>query len=225
MSVEVRPISSFDKMEFRGPGTLKISQGEKESLKIHAPGYVMNDIIADVVDGRLHLGYQSPRIVSFKVYTEVISYDLTVKDLKQLSVTGSGKVIAPDVDVDSLDVKSSGSGKIYLQHLTADHFRLRVSGSGMVSVAGDVESQIVKITGSGAYLAEHLVSDFAEVELTGSGKADVSVSDQLSARITGSGLVSYAGYPEVTKQVTGSGSLVRRRRQKKTMDRGEEEHG
>ena len=224
MALEARNITGFDVVEFRGPGTLKLSQGERESLKIHAPGYVIDHIRAEVRDGRLLLGYVSPQIVSLRVYSEVISFDLTVRDLKRLKQSGSGKIIAPDIDVDRIEVQMEGSGKLYLQHLTADHLGVSLSGSGLVSVAGDVESQVVNLTGSGRYQGEHLVSDFASLTLSGSGKADVSTSDSLDVRITGSGTVSYAGYPEVTKQVSGSGKLVRRRRQKQKAYRGEE-HG
>jgi len=224
MSVEVRPVSGFRAVVFRGPGTLKITQGERESVKIHAPGYVMNDIEARVQDDTLHLGYVPPRVVRLRVWGEVISYDLVLKDLRRLSVRGSGKVIAPDIDVDALGVRLDGSARVHLQHLTADHFSLVLAGSGLVTIAGDVESQSLSITGSGRCQGEHLVSDFADVRISGSGSADVNASDELNVNVSGSGVVSYSGQPEVTKQVSGSGKVVRRRRQKRESPRGEE-HG
>ncbi len=224
VAVELRNVGDVTEIEFRGPGTLKITQGDRETLKIHAPAYVMEHIRADVTDGRLQLGYVSPQVASLRVYSEVISFDLKVKDLKQLTINGSGKVIAPDLDVDRLDVVLSGSAKVYLQHLTSDHLTSTISGSGHISVAGDVESQLITINGSGKYPSEHLVSDFAQVTINGSGAADVSCSDELNVLINGSGKVTYAGYPEVAKRIQGSGKVSRRRRDKRHQPLGEE-HG
>jgi len=57
--------------------------------------------------------------------------------------------------------------------------------------------------------------------MSGSGNAHVSVSDDLNVEISGSGRVSYAGYPDISKRISGSGALLRRRRDKRPVNRGE----
>ncbi len=224
MSIEIRQVSDFNQLEFRGPGVCKITQGDVESLSIHAPEYMMRHIKSVVSSSILHLGYVSPRVVSLGVNREVISYDLCIKDLHRLQLRGSGRIIAPDLDNDSMVVELSGSGQILLDNLTADRLIVSLTGSGRVQVAGDVETQSLSITGSGQYNAEQLVSDYAQLKISGSGNADVSVSDDLSVVIAGSGKISYGGYPDVSKVISGSGKLVRRRREKQPINRGEE-HG
>ena len=67
MSIEVRDVARFDQVRFRGPGTLKITQADREALTVHAPAYVMQDVISDVEDGVLRVGYKSPKITRLRV--------------------------------------------------------------------------------------------------------------------------------------------------------------
>ena len=221
MAVETREVSRFDRLRFRGPGTVKLMQGDTESLTIHAPAYMMRNIESEVRDGKLHLGYVSPRITSMRAFKEVISYQLVMKDIRGIVMSGSGKITAPDIDNDAIGLQLSGSGSIVFEHLTADRFAVEIGGSGRVTVQGDVEAQHVVMSGSGQYEAEKLVSDFAHVKMSGSGNAHVSVSDDLNVEISGSGRVSYAGYPDISKRISGSGALLRRRRDKRPVNRGE----
>jgi hypothetical protein len=224
MSIEVRAVESFDQVRFRGPGTLKVSQTSTESLSVHAPAYVMKDVISEVREGVLHVGYRTPKITSLRVLREVISYDLHMKDIRRITVTGSGAVIVPDLDNDAVRIEVNGSGKVNLEHLTADNLRASIHGSGGIRVVGDVETQSIAVNGAGRYEAEQLVSDFAQVSLSGSGDISVSVTDELNVAINGSGQVSYGGFPDISKSITGSGALVRRRRGKSKDNRGED-HG
>ena len=224
MSIEVRQVARFDQVRFRGPGTLKISQTNEESLTVHAPGYVMEDVISEVKEGVLHVGYKSPKITRLRVLTEVISYDLHMKDIRKITVTGSGTVVVPDLDNDTVWIEVNGSGQINLAHLTADNLRALVHGSGGVRVKGDVETQSVVLNGAGRYEAAHLVSDFAQTTLNGSGEISVSVTDELNVVINGSGTVAFGGFPDITKAISGSGNLERRRRDKDKEHKGED-HG
>jgi hypothetical protein len=224
MSIEIRKVAGFDQVRFRGPGTCKITQADVESLTIHAPAYIMQHIESEVRESVLHLGYVSPKVVALKVQHEVISYDLKMKDIRRLVVTGSGRIINPDLDNDTLSIEITGSGQITLDNLTADKLDVKIGGSGCIKVAGDIETQALKITGSGRYEAERLISDFAQLRIAGSGDANVTVSDDLNVIINGSGKVSYGGYPDISKVISGSGRIMRRRRDKHKINRGEE-HG
>jgi len=224
VSIEIRKVSRFDRIRFRGPGILKITQSDDESLTIHAPAYVMKDVISEIRDGWLFLGYKSPRVTKLRVLKEIISFDLSMKDIRKISVTGPGSVMVPDLDNDVIGIEVTGSGKVKLDHVTADSLRTLISGSGAVRISGDVETQTISLNGTGRYDAEHLVSDFAQLTLNGSGTAAVSVTDDLNVVINGSGRVTYSGFPDISKAISGSGSLVRRRREKTRLNQGED-HG
>lgn len=224
MTVDVRNVVCFDRVRFMGPGVLKISQRHRESLTVHAPSYVMQDIVSEVRDGELRLGYRSPKVVSLRVRREVISYSLCVRDLHALRVTGPGCVIIPDLDNDHVRVNVSGTGQVNLERLTADRLDVVIGGKGRVRASGDVEAQSALISGAGSYEAQLLISDFGQLKLSGSGTADVSVSDDLEVNITGAGRVTYGGYPEIIKRISGAGKLIRRRRNNRYQMNGED-HG
>lgn len=224
MTVAVREVKRFDQVRFVGPGILKISQQDRESLTVHAPSYVIRDIVSEVRGGELLVGYRSPKVVSLRVHREVISYSLCVRDLRALRVTGPGRVIIPDLDNDHVRVHVSGTGQVTLERLTADRLDVVISGKGGVRASGDVEAQSVLVSGSGSYGAEQLISDFGQVRVSGVGTADVSVSDDLEVVISGAGRVSYGGYPDIVKHISGAGSLVRRRRNSRYRLNGED-HG
>lgn len=224
MTVQVRDVKGFDSVRFVGPGILKINQRDRESLTTHAPSYVMKNIVSVVNNGELLVGYRSPKVVSLKVHREVISYSLSVRDLRKLRVTGIGRVIIPDLDNDHVRVDVSGTGQVTLERLTADRLEVVISGRGGVRANGDVEAQSVNISGAGSYQAQQLISDFGHVRVSGSGSADVSVSEDLEVVISGAGQVTYGGYPEIVKRISGAGKLIRRRRNSRFQMNGED-HG
>lgn len=212
MTVERREVRDFDRVRFRGPGVLKILQDGTESVTIHAPDYMLEDIESEVREGELRLGYQRRQVVSLSAHREVVSFTLHVKELNGLDCAGVAvKALVPDLDTDRLILRLSGAGHIILEHLTADELESRISGAGVVQVKGDVERQQLRISGAGDYRAGTLVSDFAAISISGAGKADVSVSDQLDVSISGAGQVIYEGYPEISRQISGMGKLTRRR--------------
>lgn len=224
MTVEVRDVRRFDQVRFMGPGILKISQRDHESLTVHAPSYVMKDIVSEVRGGELLVGYKSPKIVFLRVHREVISYSLGVRDLRRLRVTGFGRVQIPDLDNDHVRLEVTGVGQVVIERLTADRLDVMISGAGSIRATGDVEAQSVVISGAGSYQAEQLISDFGQVKISGTGSADVSVSEDLDVVISGAGRVTYGGYPEIVKRISGIGKLTRRRRSSRYQANGEE-HG
>ena len=217
---EQRSVEDFDQVRFKGPGNLKISQSDEESLTIIAPEYVLQHIECYVDSGVLTLGYVSPMIALLKVHRETISYELRMKEVSAVDLLGSGNVLIPDLDNDHVRIRVKGSGRVVLEQLTADKFEAKISGSGKIKVVGDVEIQSINLSGSGDYNADTLISDFADIRVSGSGHARVSVSDELTVNISGSGVVSYAGYPDIYKQITGSGKVVRRRKENAKSTRG-----
>jgi len=206
-------LEPFSRVRFRGPGMLKVVQGDTEQLTIDAPAYVMDAVEVSAVERELRLGYQHPEVIRLAVHRESIAFTLTVRELEYLCCKGVGaNVLVPDLDTDRAGIRLAGQGHIMLEHLTADKLEVRIDGAGLVDVAGDVEQQSLDISGAGHYRASSLVSDFASIRVSGAGKADVSVSTELEVNILGAGQVTYEGYPEIYRTISGLGYLKRRRR-------------
>ena len=224
MTIQVRNVKGFNKVRLRGPGILKITQSDHESLTIHAPRYAIGQLQSSVVNEELLLGYVSVGAVSLQLHREVITYDLHIKDLRRLRLTGVGRAVLPDIDTDSLILQVTGAGEIRVDHLTADRLEVMLDGRGKVAISGDVEEQSVRVLGAGHYLADAMTSDFADLKVAGPGSAAIAVNDRLNVAITGQGAVSYVGFPEIVKLISGAGQLQRNRQVQRPLRRGEE-HG
>ncbi len=119
--------------------------------------------------------------------TRQIAFTLTVKQLSDISASGSGEIEAKGLDTHVLKIEQSGA--------------FDVVAAGRTGTLG------VEVSGSGRFDGENLDSKEADVEVSGSGDVVVRVGDRLSAEVTGSGSVEYIGSPSVRQILRGSGSL------------------
>ena len=225
--LQERDVSGFSEVVFSGSGELNITQGDSEGLTIEAEQKVLDVITTEVRGDVLHIGRKRGSSVRTR---EGVIFELRVRELTRLGMSGSGDASAgalsgermkvsiagsADVEIGSLDVDDlkvtiSGSGNLAVDELTASDVDAGITGSGEVSLAGVVQRQDVSVSGSGDYLGLDLESEAAEVTVVGSGDVEVWASRKLSATVTGSGDVSYRGTPEVSLRVTGSGNVEAR---------------
>ena len=184
---ESRDVHGFSSVQLAGSGDAVIQQTGSESLTIEAEENLLPLLTSEVSGGVLTLGTKPGASIN---PTRPITYRVTMKDLRGLSVSGSGGATATEVKADALGVE--------------------VSGSGAITVTGTADSQQVRVTGSGDYRGAQLPSRIATVLVSGSGNAEVNVRDTLDAQVSGSGTVRYTGNPQVNKSVSGSGEVIKR---------------
>lgn len=199
---ETREVSGFDEVDLAGQGRVEVIFGDSEGLVIEAEDNLMPLLTSDVDGDTLVLG-TTENIAP----TEDVVYALTVVSLEAVEVSGSGEIVAPDVNTDSMAATISGSGDIFMTDMGVDELDTSISGSGSIEVTGVARELDVAISGSGDVNAEALSADEATVSISGSGNAVVNVADQLTADISGSGSIEYLGNPTVDSDVSGSGSI------------------
>jgi len=201
---EERQVSGFDKVEINGAGELYIEQGETEALTVEADDNVMEYITTEVVGDTLELKIKPNFNIMF---SSKIVYRLTVKELRGISISGSGKVVSSALTTDDLLISTSGSGKFEFDDLQADSLTASTGGSGEFLLKGKVNDVKVTISGSGKFNCPDLETTSTDINITGSGEVTSWASDQLNIRISGSGSVRYYGSPEVNQSIAGSGSV------------------
>jgi len=205
IATETRNVSAFDRVSVAGAGELTLVQGEEESLTIEADDNLLPLIESEVVNGRLSIG---PRRVNLRP-TTTVRYNLRLRDIRRLDLSGSVHATADSVKGDHFVVIISGSGRMDLASLDAGTLTSSISGSGSTQVAGQVKQQKIHVTGSGSHGAKDLKCAEAEADISGSGHVSLWVVDSLTADISGSGRVEYRGNPRVTSHVSGSGRVRR----------------
>lgn len=224
---EKREVRDFDSVSLDSFGDVFIEQGDRPGLIIEADDQLMEYVKADVRGGTLHLSVgESGRSVS--VTNAELRYLVTVSDLEEISLSGSGDISVDDISVDDLEFNIGGSGNISAEEIEGDKLTLlirgsgdieikeakmngvetNISGSGDVELSGEVQENSIRVGGSGNYESADLESQVVDVRIQGSGSADVWAVEALDISIGGSGNVRYHGDPDDLKQsVNGSGDV------------------
>jgi hypothetical protein len=203
-SVEKREFSlaEINRIVLEGSGDVYVRQGEFQKVEIETNNDLFDYVNTSVHDGKWEVDFKGcvTHFKTFKVF-------ITVKDLKQLKVSGSGEINGESTfNVDDLEVAISGSGKINL-NTNADNITTSISGSGKINLSGTANDQNISISGSGDVKSEDLLTRTASVKTSGSGKSYVNVSEKLDVKISGSGDVYYKGSPDINSSVSGSGKI------------------
>jgi hypothetical protein len=204
---ESRPVSGFTAVNFSGFGELTIMQGEAEALTIETDDNLLPYIKTTVSQGTLTIGFDDAAWVPIMRPSDSIRYNLTVKTLTALDMSGAGTVESAQLTTDQLTLTASGAGEIKIADLTAGDVTVEMSGAGTVDLTGQVMSQIVEMSGLGNYEASDLASQTAQVTLSGAGNATVWVSEQLDTEISGAGTINYYGEPQLRSESSGVGSV------------------
>lgn len=187
---EVRTFSGIDGVALFGSGDVSITLGNKEELVIHAPAELIPYLKTELKDGTLYIGKRKNGWKKFKFFNEHIHYDLVVKSLKYVSISGSG-----DIDI---------------ENLSADILGVSINGSGDIDINGKTDELDVTISGSGDFTSNKLKSENVSINIYGSGDARVWATESLDVHVSGSGDVTYHGNPTVNSRVTGSGDIRHR---------------
>ena len=201
---ESRKVSDFSSIAIDSFGEFHIRQGEEESLTIEGPNNYLRNITTEVVEGVLHI--RSERGFVGNTLQRVV-YNLTVKDLNNISLSGAGSIDMPSLDTDALDISLNGAGSIRINSLNAEFLSAVLNSAGSINVAGNVTTQNIVLNGVGSYDGDDLCSSEATVVVSGAGSAEIWAVDVLSVTISGVGSVNYYGYPTLSQSITGLGSV------------------
>ena len=200
-------VSDFTEVNFTGFGELTLVQGETEGLTIETDDNLLPYLKTTVDQGTLTIGFDDGLSLPLMQPTDSIRYQLTVKTLTDLALSGAGTVEATALTADHLTLVGSGIGAIKLADLTADAITVEMSGAGAIELAGAVTQQTVVLSGLGNYEATDLASQIAEVTLSGAGEATIWVSAQLDAEMSGAGTINYYGSPQTNASSAGIGMV------------------
>ncbi|MEW5870156.1 MAG: head GIN domain-containing protein [Chloroflexota bacterium] len=202
---ESRQVSDFNQVVLSGIGELQITQGESESLEIEAEDNLLPLIETEVRNNTLYIGIKENRTGISP--TKPIRYQLSLKELDSLEISGAGSAKVDVLETETLDLMLSGVGAIKVGTLTADTLAVAISGAGNCQVAGQVQRLKVDMSGAGSLEAGDLQAQTADVQISGVGGAKLWVSETLDAVLSGVGNLEYYGNPSVTMEESGVGRM------------------
>lgn len=207
---EIRIFSGLSGLHHKGIGSINITQGNKDELRIEADPEIRSRIITEVKDGILIIRHDHDFTGWMAAWTktlEPLRFFLTIKQINSIKLSGAGSIKSPAIRTDSLILGNSGAGSLMIEQLETQQFKVDLSGAGSIEVAGKTIDQEIKLSGAGSYHASRLESSKAVVKLSGIGSTHLWVTESLDVNLSGIGSVEYRGAPQVTKRITGLGSL------------------
>lgn len=206
---EERDVPSFSEIALRIPAKLYLEQGEKQSVEIVAKSSTLSDIITEVKGRKLSIKFPAKNYLLKNFEPGKIEIYITVPEIDGLSLSGSGDIVAEEINTRILDLAVSGSGDILIEELEAERVKVAISGSGdiIIEEGGEADDFSAAITGSGNVKARGFQVKDVVVRVAGSGNCTVTANNSIKARIAGSGNVFYDGNPSIDSSVAGSGQV------------------
>ncbi len=208
---QTRDVSTFSAISLRVPGKLYLKQGNTQSVRIEAKESVIDDIITEVSGNKLIIRFPNKTIFQRSFNPGKIEIYVTVPDINELSVSGSGDIVAESLEARILELAISGSGNINIDDLDSKKVKASISGSGNINIedGGEAEELSVSISGSGNCNTSGFEAENVTVNTSGSGNCNVNASGSIKVRIAGSGSVFYKGNASIDASVAGSGKVKR----------------
>jgi len=206
---QTRNVSSFSAISLRVPAKLYLKQGSTQSVKIIAKETVIDDIITEVSGNKLAIRFPNKTIFQRNFNPGKIEIYITVPDVNELGISGSGDIIADELEARILDLAVSGSGNINIGDLDSKKVKGSISGSGNINLedGGVADELTVSISGSGNCDASGFEAESVTVNTSGSGNCKVFSNGSIRARIAGSGSIFYKGNASIDASVAGSGRV------------------
>ncbi len=202
---EVRTVDKFDGIDLGASADIKLTQGTPQSITIEGRAKDVDKIITETDGSNLKI-----RTKSGSWNMNKVTIYITVENVKELNVSGSGSIVAQTaINGNDLAFHVSGSGSIAMSDLKAVNLSSHISGSGSIKLSGKGVTKMheMHISGSGDVTVNELPTEEVSVHISGSGDCKVNASNKLVARVSGSGNVYYSGKPVVDANVSGSGKI------------------
>lgn len=184
-AVEERQVPAFTAVDLQGANDVTVRVGEAQSVTVAADDNLVGVVTTDVRDGVLVIASTTDEFST----VSPMSVDLTVPDLSEIALSGSGKIAVRDIRRDELVVS--------------------LAGDGSIDAVGAVTRLRASLTGTGNLDLDALTADQVEATLSGTGEIRVHATESLDGEVSGVGRIEYGGNPpNVTRTVDGVGAVT-----------------
>jgi hypothetical protein len=178
-------LADFHSIGLGVSGTVYLIPGKVQKVTVEGQKNLIDNLKREVKNGSWNISFDKNVRES-----RDMKFYITIPSVKNLSIGGSGKIIAQEA--------FNGLGAL----------KFSIGGSGTIEFSGSADSADVSIGGSGNIKASNLKVQSCKVSIGGSGSCAIEVGDRLDASIAGSGKVQYKGRPKVNSSVSGSGKVM-----------------
>jgi hypothetical protein len=191
-------VSSFDALKASGVYELRLSQGNKETVKIEADENLQEYFNVRNDGNKLVIDMEKLNNKNFKSKSKMKVY-VTFKNLKELELKMVGNVASDEqLSFDNLDLDTKNVGNVDL-NLTAKKLNVDSKSVGNVKLSGKATEAVVKNKGVGSFEAGNFVVQSMNIENEGIGSAEVNAEKDLKVKDSMLGKVKNKGGATIRK--------------------------
>jgi hypothetical protein len=193
------PVKSFSELKANGVYELKLTQGDKETVRIEADENLQEYFTVTNEGSKLIINTEKLRDKNLKGKVKMKVY-ISFKNLKNLEIATVGSVQSENqLAFDDLDFKNKSVGNVNL-NLTANKFNMENKSVGNVELSGKAEDATVKNNGVGSLDASDFIVQTMDIENSGVGNAAVNAQKTLKVKDSFLGKVSNKGAATARKK-------------------------
>lgn len=186
MAEETRATGSFTRVSTHSGIELALTIGPATSVKLSGDDNLLPLVLTEVSGGELSIEFDDMQGFSSEIGLRA-------------------EVSAPEI----VGVGASGGSTLRADGIDADAFSVEVSGGSPVSLHGSCGALDLSASGGSTIDGFGLACKKAALDLSGGSKAELSVSDEVSADLSGGSEVTIAGSPKITHQELSGGSTLK----------------
>ncbi|NTS39986.1 DUF2807 domain-containing protein [Flavisolibacter sp. BT320] len=192
------PVSSFETLKASGVYELRLSQGDKEAVKIEADENLQQYFTVRNEGASLVIDMKGLKNKNLKNKNKMRVY-VTFKKLKAMDLSTVGSVAAEKaLDFTDLEINNASVGKVQL-HLTANSVTFKNSSVGNVQLSGKAQNAVFTNSGVGSFDAGSFVVQTMNIENNGVGGATVNAEKDLKVKDNNLSRVKNKGAARIRK--------------------------
>lgn len=192
-------VKSFDALKASGVYELKLSQGDKESVKIEADENLQELFHVSNEGSSLVIEMEKLKNTNLKSKNKMRVY-VTFKKLKDLELSTVGNVSSDKrLAFDDLEFKNKSVGNVDLD-LTANNINVENKSVGNVELKGKAQTAVFTNKGVGNFKAGNFVVQTVEIDNSGIGSAEVNAEKGLKVNDNMMGKVKNKGAAPMRKK-------------------------
>lgn len=175
------PVTAFESLKASGVYELKLSQGNKEAVKIEADENLQQYFNVHNEGTQLVIEMKDIKDKNMKLKNRLRVY-VSFKNLKELDLSTVGNVQSDaPLTFTSLDIKNKSVGHVDLT-LSATTLNLKNSSVGKVRLSGKAQNAVLTNNGVGHLDAGGFVVQTLRIDNSGIGHAEVNAEKELTVK-------------------------------------------
>lgn len=202
-----RTIGSFNKLTVRVGMRVHIAAGNASVAELEGESNILEHVVTEVRNGELTVMLAKNKNFN---QTKGVTVTIHVAKLNELLVsTGCSVESTLPIEGNKLAVTVE-TGSRLTAPISTKSLTLTVKDGSQATLQGTATEADIHMSGAGKLSADKLTIARANVRVDGASRADIHVTETLSASADGVSIVNYTGNPSVTSQEATGLSKIRK---------------